>query len=173
MKCRFFWCLMSIAVSATILPSRLLSGMLMFMLAIANAAIGYAGYCAEVDKMHLLITVLVSSLLSLTMFLRYYRRQHLVRLDISDSGDIIFRVMGADTSRLKSLNVKLSERSTLWPHLMLLSLFTDDGKNIVLPILRDSIDTDTYRKLSVALNWIARHGSSRMAFGSDSSSGNF
>lgn len=164
---------MSIAVSATILPSRILANLLVFMFAISNAAIGYAGYCAEIDKIYLLLIVLASNLLSLYVILRYYRRQQVVRIDISDSGDIIFRVLGINPSHFDSLNVKLLEESTLWPQVMLLSLCSEEGLRVVVPILRDCVDTDTYRKLSVALNWIAMHASSRTIIGSDISSGNF
>ncbi len=164
---------MSIAVSATIQPSRMLASMLASMFVLANFAIVYAGLCTQVDKITILVIVLLSGLLSLTIFLRYCRRQHSVQLDISDSGDMIVRVLRANPSYFDSLNVKLSERSTLWQQLMLVSLYSDNGQNITLPILRDSVDVDTYRKLSVALNWIAMHTSSRTIFGADSSSGNF
>lgn len=164
---------MSIAVSAIILPSRILACMLAFMFAIANAAIGYSGYCAEISKIYLLIIVLVSSSLSLHVILRYYRRQQAVQLDISDSGDIIFRVLGVKSSHFDSLNVKLSEKSTLWPQLMLLSLCTVDGQTFMVPILPDSVDTVTFRKLSVALNWLAMHASTRSIFAKNMPSGNF
>lgn len=164
---------MSIAVSAIILPSRILAGMLVFMFVIANAAIGYAGYSAELNKIYLLIIILVNSLLSVAIFLGYYRRQHSVRLDISDSGDILLRGLGSKPSHFETLNVRLSERSTFWPQMMLLSFRSEEGQSVVLPILQDSVDAATYRKLAVALNWIATHASSRTIFGANVSSGNF
>ena len=164
---------MSIAVSATVLPSRILACMLAFMFAIANAAIAYGEYCAEVNKIYLLIIVVMSSSLSLFAILKYYRRQQAVRLDISDSGDIILRVLGVNSSHFDSLNVKLSERSTLWPQLMLLSLCAVDGQTVMVPILPDSVDKVTFRKLSVALNWLAMHASTRSIFAENMSSGNF
>ncbi|MES2048228.1 MAG: protein YgfX, partial [Pseudomonadota bacterium] len=135
---------MSIAVSVTIPPSRILAGMLVFMFGLANIAIGYAGFCTDLNKITISAMLFLSSLLSLTMFLQYYRRQRSVRLDISESGNMIFRILETNSSYFDSLNVRLSERSTLWPHLMLLSLCSDDGQNIVLPILRDSVDAETY-----------------------------
>lgn len=168
MKCRFFGTDMSIAVSARILPSRILASMLALMLAIANAAIAYTGFSVKIDKITIFIFVFFSSLLSLFMLLRYYRRQQAVQLTISDSGAIIFRVMGSN-----SLNVKLSASSTLWPQLMLLFLCDDDGQSIVLPILRDSVDAATFRKLSVALRWVAMQASSTLKLDADISSGNF
>ncbi len=164
---------MSIAVSANILPSRVLASMLACMFALANGAIGYTGFCAEINKTTILIIVCISSLLSLFLYLRYYRKQKMVRLDISDSGKIILRVPVFNSLNFESLNVKLLGRSTLWPQLMLLSLRSDDGQIWVLPILRDGVDVDTFRKLSIALNWVATHASSRTIFGADSSSGNF
>jgi hypothetical protein len=164
---------MSIAVSATILPSRILTSMLAFMYVFANASIGYVGLSVEVGNMATLIIVLISSMLSLTMLLRYFRGQLLVRLDISDSGEMIFRILRRNPSSSESLHVKLLERSTLWPHLILLSLCSDDGKVFVVPILRDSVDGASFRKLSVALNWITTHSLGGVILNPDISSGNF
>ena len=164
---------MSIAVSATVLPSRILACMLGFMFALANAAIGYAGFCFKINSINISAIVTVCVLLSVYLLLRYYRRQQAVRLDISDSGDIIFRSVLPNSLNIDPINVKLLERSTLWPQLMVLSLRSDDGKIIVLPILRDSVDAGIFRKLSVALNWIAMHTSRKTIFGADISSGNF
>lgn len=164
---------MSIAVSARILPSRILASLLALMLAIANAAIAYTGFSVNIDKITIFILVFFSGLLSLFMLFRYYRRQQAVQLTISDSGAIIFGVMGSNPSHLDSLNVKLSESSTLWPQLMLLFFCDDDGQSLVLPILRDSVDAGTFRKLSVALRWVAMQASTKSKLDADLSSGNF
>jgi toxin CptA len=164
---------MSIAVSTTVLPSRILVCMLAFMFALGNAAIGYSIFCLKANKVSMSIVVISCIVLSVYVLLRYYRRQQAVRLDISDSGDIVFRYVTPESSSFDPINMKLSARSTIWPQLMMLSLRSEGGKIVVVSILRDSVDAAAYRKLSVALSWIAMHTSSKSIFGADPSSGNF
>jgi hypothetical protein len=53
------------------------------------------------------------------------------------------------------LQVSLQKNSTLWSHLLLLHLRSDDGMTTVLPVLPDSVSRDGFRALSVACRWIA------------------
>ena len=164
---------MSIAVSATVLPSRILACMLVFMVALVNVSIGYAGFCFIANQVYISIGIILCIVLSTYKLLSYYRGQQLVRLDISESGDIIFRLTPCNTLNVDPIKMTLSERSTLWPQLMVLSLRSDDGKIVVLPVLRDSVDATTFRKLSVALNWIAMHASGGTNSNADMPPGNF
>ena len=82
---------MSIAVSATVLPSRILAGMLVFMFALVNGAIDYLAFCFKPNQIYMSLGIILSIVLSVHLLTRYYRRQQVVRLDISDAGDIIFR----------------------------------------------------------------------------------
>lgn len=164
---------MSIAVSATVLPSRILAGMLVFIAALANGAICYSALSVDGSKIIIFVFIFINSLLSLYMLFRYFKRRQAIRLDISDAGEIILRILALNPSNVDSVNVKLTEKSTLWPHLLLLSLSSDDGQIYILAILHDSVEANTFRKLSIAFNWIAMHASSRAASDTDISSGNF
>ena len=164
---------MSIAVSATVLPSRILACMLVFMLVLVNVAIAYAGFSCKANKIYLSLLIFLCILLSLHILLKYYRRQRAFRLDISDAGDIIFRSAAPNAMNFDPMNMKLLEGSTLWPQLMVLTLHSEGSKKVVLLILRDSVDAVTFRKLAVALKWIAMHASSGTNFGADMPSGNF
>jgi hypothetical protein len=164
---------MSIAITATVVPSRFLAGMLVFMFSLANLGIGYAGFSLGIKPFYIFLIVMVCVSLSAYKLLRFYRRQHAIRLDISNSGDIIFRSLASNSFGSESIAMRLSEGSTLWPQLMVLSLRSHDGNVVVVPILRDCVDPGTFRKLSVALNWIAMKSSSNTGLDSDITSGNF
>jgi len=57
--------------------------------------------------------------------------------------------------------VALLKDSTIWPHLLLLRLQTDNGKIFIVPILPDSVSRDSFRALSAACRWIASRSDSR------------
>ena len=164
---------MSIAVSATVLPSRILACMLVFMFALVNGSIAYLVFCFRANHIYIYLVIGLSIVLSVCFLIRYYRNQQVVRLDISDAGEIIFRSLAPNSLDFDPVSMKLSGRSTLWPQLMVLSFSSDDGKIVVVSVLRDSVDAVTFRKLLVALNWIMMHASGGTNFGTDMPSGNF
>jgi len=89
------------------------------------------------------------------------------RLDISGSGQIrLFAHVGGvpEMTDIASMEppavgmlVTLLADSTLWSGFMLLRLEDEDGRLHVLPILPDSLSTESFRALSVACRWIAAH----------------
>ncbi|MFD2272258.1 flagellar hook-length control protein [Undibacterium arcticum] len=92
-------------------------------------------------------------------------RKKTLRIDISGIGQI--RLTDdkalADISASASIDaahgelVSLMPGSTLWPMLLLLSLKHEDGRTWVVPVLRDNVASDAFRRLSVACCWIAAH----------------
>ncbi|CAN5439676.1 hypothetical protein BH11PSE11_BH11PSE11_23230 [soil metagenome] len=162
---------MSIAVSAVIRPSRTLlimvGGMcLCIFFSAALIATGRIGNLAAQDGIMLASVLAVITLSGLTKFLRLRK---MVRLDISGAGQIRLsdsRLQGnSGTAENDSLwnpaqEVYLAGNSTLWPHILLLSLRSQDGKTSVLPIMRDSVASGEFRMLSVACRWIAAHNTS-------------
>ena len=164
---------MSIAISATVRPSRILALMLVFMFVLANTAIGYVGFHLELNQIYIVIVIFLCVLLSLHILRKYFRKHRPIHLDISDCGDIIFRSAGSNSPNVEAMKVKLLESSTLWPQVMMLSLCSEEGKIFVLPILRDSVDAITFTRLSVALNWISMHAQSAAIQSEEIPSGNF
>jgi len=51
--------------------------------------------------------------------------------------------------------VQLLADSTLWPHFMLLRLQLARGGIVSIPVLPDSMDATSFRRLSLACRWIA------------------
>lgn len=164
---------MSIAVSATVQPSRILAYMLAFMFVLVNVAIGYLAFCFKANQLYFSLVIILSIVLSVHLLFSYFRRQQVVRLDISDVGDIIFQTVTPNSLNLNCVNLIILESCTLWPQLMVISLRSEDGRIVVLPVLRDSVDAITFRKLAVALNWMAMQVSDGPNFGVDMPSGNF
>ena len=164
---------MSIAVSATVKPSRILAYLLVFMLVVVNGNIAYIVYSFELDTTRFLLLVSAIGLASLLVLSRFFKKQHVKQLDISDSGDIILRVFTHEAADGESKVVTLTVKSTFWPQLLLLHLRSDDGHVHVVLILRDCVDADTFRKLSLALHWIAMHVSTKVTLNTNAPSGNF
>lgn len=61
--------------------------------------------------------------------------------------------------------VQLLADSTLWPHFMLLRLKSDSGRIAAIPVLPDSMDADSFRRLALACRWIAAQTSARNGAG--------
>ncbi|CAN5757589.1 hypothetical protein BH11PSE12_BH11PSE12_30380 [soil metagenome] len=160
---------MSIAVSVIILPSRTLARLVLLMSVLATACtiyvlarIGWSAFIALIALVFLL-------LLSAGVWIFVSRHRQIGQIDIADSGGIIFRTLNRHHVVLASTAVTLSEKSSLWPYLLLLHLQPSQGKVIVVPILRDSVGRESFRMLSVALQWISVHASNP----ADVSPGNF
>ena len=86
-------------------------------------------------------------------------------LDISGSGQIRLRSVRCDQQEktdiaqrnIDGMLVVLLADSTLWPHFLLLRLQDEHGQVHALPILFDSLSTESFRAVSVACRWIAAH----------------
>ena len=154
---------MSIAVSAVVLPSRFL------LVAVGGMCIGitlFAGLIGvgRIGELSKPLSLLISGsciLAAVSSFYRTGRKRKTFRIDISDigqirleeytgSGKFSWRAEGA-----KSNMVNLMPDSTIWTHLLLLRLRGEDDQIKVLPILRDCVDDDDFRRLSIACRWIA------------------
>lgn len=164
---------MTIAVSTIVHPSRMLIYMLVLMLAFSNGIVAYITYQFEFKLTVVFALTLVFGVVSFLFALRFYRAQQVIQLDISDSGDIILRLVNSKTSNVEAFNVKLIDKSTFWSQLLLLHLRSDDQRVRVFTILPDCVDADTFRRLSVAVQWISTRTSTVAVLNSDISSGNF
>lgn len=164
---------MAIALSATIHPSRMLAVMLVLMVVVANGSIAYLILSFERDLIEVISLTAVFGLASLFVMLRFFRMRQSVQLDISDSGNIILRVLTSDVPGMDSVNVVMIDKSVLWSALLLLHLRSDDGRVRVFVVMRDCLDADSFRRLSVAVRWIAMHTSIKAVSSMDVASGNF
>lgn len=96
------------------------------------------------------------------------RQRKIIRLDISTNGQIrLVEHNGLTGSSLLSRNesggnsvLRLMPDSVLWSGLLLLRLESEKQRVIVLPILRDSMNAEAFRALSVACRWIAAQNNS-------------
>jgi toxin CptA len=160
----------SIAVSAVVHPSRILLSLVLlygvFLLASAML-IGFS-YIGDFP-LYVCLFVIFLTFLALSVALNWAVRQRkVVRLDISMNGQIrLVEHNGLTGSPSLCAGeagsgcvVQLMSDSVLWPGLLLLRLKTEANHIIALPILRDSMNADAFRALSVACRWIAAQNKS-------------
>ena len=143
---------MSIAVSATVAPSRRLRALLVLF---GVAQLGAAGMVGVVlrDSFSLALLAALLFLVAAVCLLHSCKiATKTRRIDISGLGQVRLTVQqGKRTSDAASVRVSLVPGSTVWPQLMLLLLRTDSGALTVLPVLRDSVTPDQFRALAVAI----------------------
>lgn len=154
---------MSIAVSVVVKPSRFL------LAAVGAMCIGITLFAfligaGRIGETSMPIRLLVAASCTITAFSGFYwtaRARKTFRIDISDIGQIrLEEYIGSGKFSLlvdgaKSNVVSLMPDSTIWPHLLLLRLRNENDQINVLPILRDCIEDDAFRALSIACRWIA------------------
>ncbi len=158
---------MSIAVSAVVQPSRVLI-MALNTMALGAIAIGIAIGVGSIGDLSMLPRGLLAAFnLFLAAFGFYHgvRYRKTIQLDIAGTGSLRItelRYSGACASEkrphlaIRDEAVLLMKDSTIWPHLLLLRLQSESGKIFTVPVLPDSVSSDSFRALSVACRWIAR-----------------
>lgn len=165
---------MSIAVSAVVRPSRILSGLMLFLylgvLGIAAVvALGIGIDLAPAVRLLLALPLFAAPIWAIRVLIK---GGNSLRIDISEHGQITLAedgtcaaVMQHDVSPQQAGAMRqegvamanLLPDSTLWPHLLLLRLRTEDGRTRNVVILPDSVRAEDFRALSVACRWIAAH----------------
>lgn len=148
---------MSIAVSAVIVPSRLLRIVsLAYAACCGGAAIALAFVQGERFQFPVLIAFLclLSALVTVQAALG---RQTMRRIDISGLGEIRLLVQHSMGSAQPNLAMRLLPGSTVWPSLLLLLLRDGErGAVTAVTILPDSVPAEQFRKIAVAVRAIAR-----------------
>lgn len=154
---------MSIAVSVVVHPSRLL------LVAVGSLCIGIALSVfliatGHIGEFSLITRLLIAGSCTFAAFSGFYwasRARKTFRIDISDIGQIRleeYTGSGKFSSQAEGANsnvFNLMPDSTIWPHLLLLRLRGEDDQIKELPILRDCVDDNDFRKLSIAFRWVA------------------
>jgi toxin CptA len=147
---------MSIAVSAVIVPSRLLRFALASFVAAnlaAAAALG-SGLTGpfRLPQMGACGCLLAAVALAASLA----RRQNVRRIDISGLGQLRLTVQqGVGSNDTRTDVADLLRGSTVWPGLMMLRLRRADGLVGAVALLPDSVEPEQFRRLSVAINDIA------------------
>ncbi|HZW22675.1 protein YgfX [Noviherbaspirillum sp.] len=157
---------MSIAVSAIVRPSRMLTALAGAMAAVA-AGVAFAIASGLVGD---LTTPIRWSLSALVFFLATFgfyhgiRSRKTIQLDISGTGQIRLLKAGGEPPCTRQNRphvreigelVRLMDNSTIWARMLLLRLRLEDGRMVVVPVFPDSVDREAFRALSVACRWIA------------------
>lgn len=164
---------MSIALSVCIKPSRILRHMVFAVCILGNAALVYIVQNARSLDQYSLVLLLACCLFSVIGLIKFFRKRFSVGLDISETGNVVLRMPGLRTGASCAIPVRLHQKSTFWPMLILLHLQSDEGGRMVFPVLPDCVDPDVFRRLFVSLRWISAHASSQYIEKNDVSSGNF
>ena len=147
---------MSIAVSAVIVPSRVLRFALVgFAAANLGAALALGTDVAR--PFWLPLAAAGACLLArLALLAALTRGPKVRRIDISGLGQLRLTVqqgIGANDARTEL--AELLRGSTIWPGLMLLRLRRADGVIGALALLPDSVESGQFRRLSVAIRDVA------------------
>ena len=148
---------MSIAVSAVIVPSRLLRRVLLCY-GLANLGAGAALGAGFAPPFALPWLGAAACLLAGAGVLRCLGRlPNVRRIDISGVGQVRLTVQQGIGTRdaPPPVPMRLLPGSTVWPGLLLLDLRGDDGARCALALLPDSVEAGQFRRLSVALRDIA------------------
>ncbi|HYD62441.1 MAG TPA: flagellar hook-length control protein [Noviherbaspirillum sp.] len=157
---------MSIAVSAVVRPSRILFAMTRAM-ATGAALVGFAIGFGLVGNQSLAVHLAIASSVLFLAFFGFYhgtRYRKTIQLDISGTGQIrLLKLAGeppctdSNWPHVREMGevVRLMSDSTIWTHMLLLRLQSDDGEITIVPIFPDSVSRDGFRALSVACRWIA------------------
>ncbi len=144
---------MSIAVSAVILPSRLLRASLAACAAVHLGA-SLALAAAPGPPAAAGLPALACALCALLLARRAGQRPNVRRIDISGLGEIRLTVQ-QEASATGPL--ALCPGSTLWPRLLLLRLRPREGggRALALALLPDSVAPGAFRALAVAVRHVA------------------
>ena len=157
---------MSIAVSAVVRPSRLLLTMVSTacLCVILIAALVGCNYFVIFPIWSRLLLTLIYFIVANACWGLFFFTQKFYLISISSAGQIRLLELGSsaknvpevfDANNTAWFAVNLLEDSTLWPKLLLLRLRSETGYVIVLPILPDSVSSQSFKSLSVACRWIA------------------
>jgi len=168
---------MSIALSATIRPSRLLAGLHFAMSAVLLSTSSWLLQSADplgfsFSLQHVL--AIICAIASFALIVQPLRRRTGLRIDVTGLGQIRLLETLPDAeagstpwSDAVGEVVQLRQGSTLWPSLMVLRLQAVSGRLTTLILLPDSVSDDAFHALSVACRWVAASQATHDALSKD------
>ncbi|MES2832246.1 MAG: protein YgfX [Pseudomonadota bacterium] len=160
---------MSIAVSALIIPSRIVKVLTVVMCAGAiaiGATIG-AGVSNDLMLGVRLTLAAVCILSALSVIKNVWANGESHRLDISATGIISICVADSAKTDITSNSQQrphictLLPSSTLWSSMMILNLQGHDGRKSTLVVFPDTLSNESFRSLSVACRWLAARSTNK------------
>lgn len=168
---------MSIALSAHLRPSRLMTAlhfsMAVVLLSTAIWLLQSAGYLGFPFSLHHALAI-VCATASIALIVQPLRRKTALRIDVTGLGQIrlvetLPDAAAGSVPRSEAVGevVQLCQGSTLWPSLMVLRLQAVSGRVTTLILLPDSLSDDAFRALSVACRWIASRQANHDALSND------
>ena len=159
---------MSIAVSAVVRPSRIVLCLTLGMSA-GSAAIGILlasnVVCSMLPSVRLLLAA-ACVFAGVLVACQILRKRCAQRIEISGNGQIRVLPCLASPSNNHASSEQIGNAdclqnllpsSTLWSHVMILNLGSNEGTKKTLLILPDTLPPTSFRALSVACHWIAAH----------------
>jgi hypothetical protein len=168
---------MSIALSATIRPSRLLAGLHFAMSAVLLSTSFWLLQSADplgfsFSLQHVL--AIICAIASFALIVQPLRRRTGLRIDVTGLGQIRLLETLPDAeagstpwSDAVGEVVQLRQGSTLWPSLMVLRLQAVSGRLTTLILFPDSVSDDAFHALSVACRWVAASQANHDALSKD------
>ncbi len=149
---------MSIATSVLVRPSALLYWYVLGLSVCAGAAwLCVMVWFSSLAPWLFLGLGLVGVVLVYVLTQRELRgQQKFFRIDINCDGFFVLRRLDVWGREITSTSLSLASPLVLWPRLLLLTLKDEFGEKQRLLILRDSVDVTGFRRLSLALLWLAQ-----------------
>lgn len=158
---------MSIAVSAVVKPSRLLSATVvaMCMAVLCGGMAIVSGVVGDLAPVFRIVVALVCMMVAGCAFYSAVIVRKVHEIHISGAGQIRLAVQMANSLRgtrtaeeVQAEPVKLLASSTLWSGLLILHLQNEKHRTEVVRVLPDSVSAESFRALLVACRWIVmRH----------------
>jgi hypothetical protein len=111
------------------------------------------------------ILLILSFFIRLSLFRPY-------RLEISDSGEILMRFLDSHDGSA-CIGARMRDFVIVWSQLIILRLRTEFGVYQYVVIFWDSVGDDSFRKLTVAVNYCAQRGAGSVNTVNNLSDGNF
>lgn len=146
---------MSIALSATVRPSRTLRRALCLYGA-AQAAMAVALWTGAIGPVHGAVLAGAACMAAAVLAGRLACQIGTVhRIDISGTGELRVTVQRKTGETPAPVLMRLEAGSTLWPRLLCLRVAGPDGQRRSLLVAPDSVTPDEFRALSVGLRSIA------------------
>ena len=159
---------MSIAISAEIKPSRIISFFylgfaLFFLLTGILVGLGRMDHFASITRQLLALLLVFASFL---LIFSYFRSRKTLRIDISGNGQIRLKEYRRSVSKPSSQDAnsyafmeswELAEDSTVWPTLLILRLNAGNGKKAKVLICPDSMRKEQFKSLYTSIRWIEAH----------------
>ncbi len=165
---------MGLAVSTLVRPSGYLRSLLISLSALTIVCICYVGQVALDFLPAFVVGLLVaaSCVLIVLLFARWSRSREPFQLEVGEDFGVIVRRLDSALQILQSESWTLCSPLTVWPHLLVLHLKDLSGQKKVIWITSDSIDRQSFRKLTVTASYLVNKKTSTEQ-DKDLSGGNF